>query len=101
MVKGVLTISDRVNNDEQRHCHHSSFGCHIALSDVALVMLLMVVMGMGNRCEWQPLVMVMGRWVGVVKDGGGGGFRRKQLFVDAQINHRQKPMINLGIGECK
>ena len=45
-----------------------SLGC-----DVVLVMLLMVVMGMGDGCEWWPLVMVMGRWVGVVKDGGGGG----------------------------
>ena len=45
-----------------------SLGC-----DVVLVMLLMVVMGMGDGCEWRPLVMVMGRWVGIVKDGGGGG----------------------------
>ena len=27
--------------------------------DVVLVMLAVVIVGMGNRCEWQPLVMVM------------------------------------------
>ena len=45
--------------------------------DMALVMLVVVVMGMGDRCEWRPLVMatvvVTRWWVGVVKDGGGGG----------------------------
>ena len=33
---GVLTIDDSVrNNDERRHSRRSSFGCHVALSDVA------------------------------------------------------------------
>ena len=27
--------------------------------DVVLAMLAVVAVGMGNRCEWQPLVMVM------------------------------------------
>ena len=31
-----------------------SFSC-----DVALVMLVVVVIGVGDRCEWWPLVMVM------------------------------------------
>ena len=53
---------------------HSLFGCHVTIlvmwhlqmpppfsfcCDVALVMLAVVIVGMGNRCEWQPLVMVM------------------------------------------
>ena len=33
---GVLTIDDSIrNNDERRHSRRSSFGCHVALSDVA------------------------------------------------------------------
>ena len=42
-------------------------------------------------------VVVTRRWVGVMKDGGGGGWRRKQLFVDAQIDHWLLPMIDLGV----
>ena len=32
---GVLTLNDSMNNDERRHRRRSSFGCHVALSDVA------------------------------------------------------------------
>ena len=32
---GVLTIDDSIRNNDKRHCHHSSFGCHIALGNVA------------------------------------------------------------------
>ena len=32
---GVLTMDVSINNDERRHRRRSSFGCHIALSDVA------------------------------------------------------------------
>ena len=34
--------------------------------DVALVMLAVVIVGMGNRCKWWPLVIMM---VVVVKQG--------------------------------
>ena len=42
-------------------------------------------------------VAVMRWWVGIVKDGGGGGWGRKQFIVDAQIKHQQKLMLNLGV----
>ena len=32
---GVLTLNDSMNNDERRHRRRLSFGCHVALSDVA------------------------------------------------------------------
>ena len=32
-----------------------------------------------------------------MKDHGGGGWKRKRLFVDAQIEHRLLPMLDLGI----
>ena len=38
--------------------------------DVALVVLSVVVVGVGDRCRWRPLVTVT--MVVVVKQGGGG-----------------------------
>ena len=32
---GVLTIDDSIRNNDERHRRRLSFGCHIALSDVA------------------------------------------------------------------
>ena len=61
------------NNDERRHRRRSSFGCHVALSDVApanpppsfpfrcdvaLVVLSVVVVGVGDGCRWRPLATV-------------------------------------------
>ena len=79
-------MSSLKNNDERRHCRWLSFGCHVALSDVApanpsppffpfrrdmvLVVLSVVVVGVGNRCRWRPLATVT--MVVVVKQGGGG-----------------------------
>ena len=31
----VLTVIHNLNNDEQRHCRRLSFGCHVALGNVA------------------------------------------------------------------
>ena len=31
----VLTVIHNLNNDKRRHRHRSSFGCHVALGDVA------------------------------------------------------------------
>ena len=83
---GVLTIADSIrNNDERRHSRRSSFGCHVALSDVApanppsappsfpfrcdvaLVVLAVVVVGVGDGCTWRPLATVT--MVVVVKRG--------------------------------
>ena len=74
---GVLTINNSMNNNiNVVHCLVAmsllvmwhlkipppfSFCC-----DVVLAMLAVVIVGMGNRCEWWPLVMVM---VVVVKRG--------------------------------
>ena len=94
-------MSSLKNNDERRPCRRSSFGCHVALSDVApanpspsvfpfrrdvaLVVLSVVVVGVGDRCRWRPLATVTmvvvvkqggggsEEAVGVVNDGGGGG----------------------------
>ena len=50
-----------------------------------------VAIGDGNNGGGgETRVAVRRQWVGVVKDGGGGG-------CDAQIEHRQKPMPDLGI----
>ena len=42
-------------------------------------------------------VVLMRWWVGIMKGGGGGGWGRKQFIVDAQIEHQQKLMLNLGV----
>ena len=83
---GGKGLSSLKNNDEQRHCRRSSFGCHVALSDVApanpsppffpfrcdmaAVVLSVVVVGVGDGCRWRPLATVT--MVVMVKQGGGG-----------------------------
>ena len=32
---GVLTIDDSIRNNDKRHCRRSSFGCHVALGNMA------------------------------------------------------------------
>ena len=79
-------LSSLKNNNERRHHRRSSFGCHVALSDVApanpsppfvpfccdvaVVVLSVVVVGVGDRYRWRPLATVT--MVVVVKQGGGG-----------------------------
>ena len=96
---GVLTMNDSMNNNnERRHHHHLSFGCHIALGNMAPatipILLILLWCGAGYACcgcgcgrlMWvaaivdgngEMRVVVMRQWVGIVKDGGGSGWRRK------------------------
>ena len=53
--------------------------------------------GDGDGGGGETRVAVMRLWVGIMKDGGGGGWGRKQFIVYAQIEHRQKLMLNLGV----
>ena len=45
----------------------------------------MVAIGDGDGGGGETRVAVMRWWVGIMKDGGGGGLGRKQFIVDAQI----------------
>ena len=56
-----------------------------------------VAIGDGDGRSGEMRVAVMRWWVGIMKDDGGGGWGRKQFIVDAQIEHRQKLMLNLGV----
>ena len=66
-------MNDSMNsNDERQHRRRSSFGCHVALSDVApaaapsfsfrcdvarVMLAVAVVVDVGDGCEWRPLLM--------------------------------------------
>ena len=69
----VLSIVHNLNNDQQRHCHHWLFGCHLALGDVApgnpLTLMWPAHISLVMWCCHVVLVVVVvwvGRWKWVV-----------------------------------
>ena len=77
---GVLTVVHNVNNDERQHCHHSSFGCHVTLSDVApgnpLMLIVVLVVVVGHVGGWKQVAAIddgIDEMMVMVTEGSGFG----------------------------